>query len=138
MQLPDVLPPAPHPLRAELLVDRHVTLDPDIIGDALAPGDVNFGVKFPFREGEQAEHIWLSHIRREGDKFVGVVSATPRYVKKVSEGITVRVPIDKVSDWTFANDDALHGQYTLRVLLHTLPQPMRRDLEARLVPLERL
>jgi len=105
--------------------------------DAPQPGDVNFGVKFPFREGEQTEHIWLSHIRRVGDKFVGIVSATPRYVKKVSKGTTVRVPIGKVSDWAYGNGDALHGQYTLRVMLHTLPQPMRRDMEARLVPLER-
>lgn len=36
LRLPDVLPPTPHRLRAELLLDRHLSLDPDIISSAIA------------------------------------------------------------------------------------------------------
>ena len=47
----------------------------------------------------------------------------------------MRVPVSEISDWGFNNGDAIHGNYTTRMMLDTLPLPMRRALAARLVPL---
>jgi len=98
-------------------------------------GDHNFGIKFPFRDGDEAEHMWVSDVRREGDEFVGIVEAEARLVGNVTQGAEVRVPVSEISDWGFSNGTAIHGNYTTRVMLDTLPPPMRRALAARLVPL---
>jgi uncharacterized protein YegJ (DUF2314 family)/rubredoxin len=98
-------------------------------------GDHNFGIKFPFRDGDEVEHMWVSDVRREGDEFVGIVEAEARLVGNVTKGAEVRVPVSEISDWGFSNGNAIHGNYTTRVMLDTLPPPMRRALAARLVPL---
>ena len=99
------------------------------------PGDEAFGIKFPFRDGDMVEHIWVSHVRRESDEFVGLVSAEPHNVTTVHAGKEVRLPIAEISDWAFSHGEALHGNYTTRLILGTLPKPMRDALQARLVPL---
>ena len=99
------------------------------------PGDHAFGVKFPFRDGEQVEHMWLSDVRRDGDEFVGIVEAEAHLVGNVVQGSEVRVPVCEISDWGFSNGDAIHGNYTMRVMLDTFPPPMREALRQRLVPL---
>ena len=103
--------------------------------EAPQPGDHNFGIKFPFRDGEEVEHMWVSDVRREGDEFVGIVEADAQLVGNVTKGATVRVPMSEISDWGFSNGAAIHGNYTTRVMLDTLPPPMRRALASRLVPL---
>jgi uncharacterized protein YegJ (DUF2314 family) len=98
-------------------------------------GDHTFGIKFPFRDGTQVEHMWVSDVRREGEEFVGIVEAEAQLVGNVEQGSEVRVPVSGISDWGFSNGDAIHGNYTTRVMLDTLPPPMRKALEKRLVPL---
>jgi len=103
--------------------------------EAPQPGDRNFGIKFPFRDGEEVEHMWVSDVRRQGDEFVGIVEADAQLVSNVVKGAEVRVPMSGISDWGFNNGNAIHGNYTTRVMLDTLPPPMRRALASRLVPL---
>lgn len=110
---------------------------PEFIARLESPqqGDEAFGIKFPFRDGDKVEHIWVSHVRREGDEFVGLVSARPHTVTTVHAGKEVRLPVGEISDWAFTNGAALHGNYTTRLILGTLPKPVRDELQARLVPL---
>lgn len=103
--------------------------------EAPQPGDHAFGIKFPFRDGDEVEHMWVSDVRRDGDQFVGIVEADAQLVGNVAKGATVRVPMGEISDWGFNNGTAIHGNYTTRVMLDTLPPPMRRALASRLVPL---
>jgi uncharacterized protein YegJ (DUF2314 family) len=103
--------------------------------EAPQPGDRNFGIKFPFRDGDETEHMWVSDVRREGDEFVGIVEADAQCVGNVVKGSEVRVPVSGISDWGFSNGDAIHGNYTTRVMLPTLPPPLRNSLTKRLVPL---
>ncbi len=101
------------------------------------PGDDAFGIKFPFRDGDKVEHIWVSHVRRDGDEFVGLVAAEPHSVSTVHAGKEVRLPVGEISDWAFSNGAALHGNYTTRLILGTLPKQIRDAMQARLVPLAR-
>jgi uncharacterized protein YegJ (DUF2314 family) len=103
--------------------------------EAPHPGDRNFGIKFPFRDGDETEHMWVSDVRREGNEFVGIVEAEAQSVGNVVKGSEVRVPVSGISDWGFSNGDAIHGNYTTRVMLPTLPPPLRNSLSKRLVPL---
>jgi uncharacterized protein YegJ (DUF2314 family) len=103
--------------------------------DAPQVGDRNFSVKFPFADGEQVEHIWVVNVRRDGEEFVGMVEAEARLMGNVMKGAEVRVPTSGISDWGFSNGEAIHGNYTTRVMLNTLPAPMRKTLASRLVPL---
>ncbi|MEO5818476.1 MAG: DUF2314 domain-containing protein [Gemmatimonadaceae bacterium] len=99
------------------------------------PGDDAFGVKFPFTDGDEVEHMWISDIRREADEFVGTLEADPQLVRNVVKGSQVRVSAAGISDWAFGNDGSMYGNYTLRVMLPTLPKHMRDALRGRLRPL---
>ena len=100
------------------------------------PGDEGFGVKMRFNDGGKSEHIWVSELRLEGDEFVGVLEAAPRYVHSVRLGQEVRVKKSEISDWAFGNGNSMHGNYTVRVMMPSLPKAMQAALKGRLVPLE--
>jgi uncharacterized protein YegJ (DUF2314 family) len=100
------------------------------------PGDEGFGVKARIVEGDRSEHMWLNEVRLSGGEFVGVLDATPRYVRSVQRGQEVRVKTSEISDWAFGNGDSMYGNYTIRVMLPSLPKRMQLALEGRLVPLD--
>jgi uncharacterized protein YegJ (DUF2314 family) len=100
------------------------------------PGDEGFGVKVRIAEGGRSEHMWLNEVRLSVGEFVGVLDATPRYVRSVQRGQEVRVKTSEISDWAFGNGDSMYGNYTIRVMLPSLPKRMQVALEGRLVPLD--
>ncbi len=101
-------------------------------------GDHDFTVKVRIDDptNGEVEHMWLGDVHREGTQFVGPLDATPRLVTNVKDGQEIRVGINEISDWGFSNGDALHGNYTVRVMMGSLPQKMQAHFKARLVPLE--
>lgn len=105
--------------------------------EAPQAGDHAFGVKAKLADAveREVEHMWLNAVRRDGDTFVGTLDAKPQLVKNVSYGQEIRVLVNDISDWAFNNGDAMHGQYTVRVMMESLPRAMQASFRARLVPL---
>lgn len=71
---------------------------------------------------QEREHIWLTDITRENDKFEGTISNTPVYVKNVIEGARYVFTKDDISDWGYSKDGQMMGNFTTCVLFKTMPQ----------------
>jgi uncharacterized protein YegJ (DUF2314 family) len=94
-----------------------------------APGQSDFEVKKPFRQGDVVEHMWLSDITFKGNRFHGYIDNIPRKIKGVKMGDKVSVNPNEISDWAFVENGRLVGGYTIRVLYSELSPEGRAALE---------
>lgn len=82
----------------------------------------DFAVKVPIEDGDKTEHFWLTDISYGDDEFEGKIGNDPGVVSNVSFGQVVKVPKREISDWLFMRGGKMHGNYTLRPLLATMPE----------------
>lgn len=85
------------------------------------PGDSGFAVKVGISDGHDTEHFWLTEIKVKGESFSGVINNEPGVVRKVKFGQTYKFTFDDVSDWLYWSNGVMQGNYTLRVLLRSMP-----------------
>jgi uncharacterized protein YegJ (DUF2314 family) len=78
-------------------------------------------VKAPITDGEKVEHFWLTDVVYDGTYFEGVIGNDPGIVGNVKFGQKWKVTKQEMSDWLFMRDGKMHGNYTLRPLLKTMP-----------------
>lgn len=81
-----------------------------------------FGVKSLVEDGDKSEHVWLTDIVYSDDKFEGVIADEPEFVKNVEVGKKWTVSKTEISDWQFIREGKLHGNYTKRASLKSMPQ----------------
>lgn len=95
----------------------------------------SFSVKAPIEENGQTEHFWLTDVtyREEEGLFEGVIGNDPGIVKRVRLGQSWSVRTNEISDWMFLRDERMHGNYTLRPLLKTMPRDEAERFRAILV-----
>jgi uncharacterized protein YegJ (DUF2314 family) len=82
----------------------------------------NFAVKAPIQDKEETEHFWLTDIIYRNGKFEGVIGNDPGMVKNVKFGQKWTIKKSEISDWMFMRDGKMHGNYTIRPLLKTMPE----------------
>jgi uncharacterized protein YegJ (DUF2314 family) len=95
----------------------------DRVIKALAAGrDVS--VKLAVREGSQVEHFWLSDVTYSTatESFSGKIDNDPDTVRSVVLGQKVSVRKGEITDWLYVEGGRMYGNYTLRVLLPTMPK----------------
>lgn len=97
----------------------------------------DWSVKVPIADGEKVEHFWLTSIAYKDGQFTGLVGNDPGVVSNVSFGDERTVSWSQISDWMFVRDGKIHGNYTMRPLLKTLPPEKARQLHAMLAQPER-
>ncbi len=88
-----------------------------------------FSIKFPFKDGKETEHIWLSPITFDGGKFHGVVNNDPELVKNVKLGQKVTALPNEISDWMYVENGKLVGGETLRVLRAKMSESERAEFD---------
>ncbi len=88
-----------------------------------------FALKAKFEENGTIEHVWLNFITCDGKEFEGNVANDPFALKTISFGKTVRVPLERVSDWMIIDNGVLVGGYTLRVLRDRMSEPDKRAFD---------
>lgn len=75
-------------------------------------------VKYPFETDQgsanEIEHIWLTAITKENDRYFGLVANDPFYVKSIKLGDKVEFDINKVSDWKYVKDGYLFGGKSIK------------------------
>ena len=91
---------------------------PGVLASFLAGdlSDSNFTVKVPVADGKFTEHFWLSHTTVMEGVFTGVVDADPTIISNVKRGDRRSARMEEVTDWMYARDGKMHGNYTLREL----------------------
>jgi len=93
------------------------------------PGDSDFFIKVKITDENGTEHFWLQDVKIAGDRFEGIINNEPGIVKNVKIGERYRFGFKDVSDWMYrARDGAVRGNYTLRVILKTMPKQETEQL----------
>jgi uncharacterized protein YegJ (DUF2314 family) len=82
----------------------------------------NFSVKAPIEDKGETEHFWLTDIVYQNDEFGGIIGNDPGIVSNVKMGQKWKIKKNEISDWLFMRDGKMHGNYTMRPLLKTLPE----------------
>jgi uncharacterized protein YegJ (DUF2314 family) len=92
----------------------------------------SFSIKKGFRVGDdaEAEHIWLTNVSFDGERFTGEVNNEPVDTTEVRLGDIVQVTPEQLSDWMYVEDGLLRGGYTIRVLVeNSSPEERAQFLE---------
>jgi uncharacterized protein YegJ (DUF2314 family) len=82
----------------------------------------DFNVKVPITDQDQTEHFWITDVTYQNGVFEGKIGNEPGRVRNVEIGQKWRATKAEISDWSFMRDDKMHGNYTMRPLLKTLPK----------------
>jgi len=81
------------------------------------PNYYNFALKERFGTDDGGgEHIWISEIQYDGEKFHGIVDGDPISTKQVKFGDTIEVNFKNITDWMYFDKNTVKGSFTTRVL----------------------
>jgi len=86
------------------------------------PTGESHSVKAPIEDGGETEHFWLRNVTYRNGQFEGIIDNEPGRVSNVQLGQKWTVKKDEISDWMFLRKGKMHGNYTVRPLLVTMPQ----------------
>ncbi|HEY3323822.1 MAG TPA: DUF2314 domain-containing protein [Planctomycetota bacterium] len=95
-------------------------------------GDKGFAIKVPIKDSNGTEHFWLNDINVQGEEFSGVIGNEPGIVKCVKMGESYKFKAADISDWMYMSKGVMQGNYTLHVLLKTMPAEEAKDLKRRI------
>lgn len=90
----------------------------------------DYAVKAPIEDNGEIEHFWLTDVSYSNGKFKGTIGNDPGMVTNVKIGQTWEVKKDEISDWMYMRDGKMHGNYTLRPLLATMPEAEADELRS--------
>ena len=82
----------------------------------------DFAVKAPIEDKGRTEHFWLTDVVYRDGEFAGVIGNDPGIVGNVEFGQEWTIRKNEISDWMFMRDGKMHGNYTMRPLLKTMPE----------------
>jgi uncharacterized protein YegJ (DUF2314 family) len=89
--------------------------------ELLNPTGANHAVKAAIEDGDKTEHFWLTDLSFQNGAFVGTINNEPGIVGNVKMGQQWTVKKGEISDWLFMREGKMHGNYTMRPLLKTMP-----------------
>lgn len=89
----------------------------------------NFTIKKEYQTKEGTEHIWISEIVKQGDKFYGYAENVPVSIEEVKLGDIVEIPKNKISDWMYFDDGKARGGYTIRVFRSRMSQDEQHQFD---------
>ncbi len=85
------------------------------------PTGEDHAVKAPIKDDETVEHFWLIDVVYKDGSFTGTINNDPGLVSNVKFGQRWTLKKAEISDWMYMKDGKMHGNYTMRPLLKTLP-----------------
>ena len=92
------------------------------IAELQQPTGEDHAVKAPINDGELTEHFWLGDLTYSDGHFEGTIGNDPGMVKNVKFGQKWKLKKEEITDWMFMRDGKMHGNYTMRPLLKTMPE----------------
>lgn len=72
------------------------------------------------------EQMWVGDVDFDGLTLTGTLLNAPNWLQSVARGDTVRLPLDRLSDWMYVIDDQVFGGFTIQHLRSQMP-PEERD-----------
>ena len=92
------------------------------VSELTNPTGTNHAVKAPIEDRGETGHFWLSNVSFKNGEFTGTIDNEPGMVGNVKLGQSWTIKKSDISDWMFMRDGKMHGNYTMRPLLKTLPE----------------
>ena len=102
------------------------------IAQLAAGNGEEFAVKVPIKEKDQVEHFWLTKIEFRDGEFHGEIGNDPGIVSNVKLGQPYTIAKSEITDWMFMRDGKIHGNYTMRPMLKTMPPNEAEQLRSML------
>lgn len=93
------------------------------------PNFFNFSIKKPYKTESGNEHIWISNVVLQGDKYLGIIGNTPQFTSEIKLGDTVLVEKSEISDWMYLDENKLRGGYTIRVLRNKMSETEKKQFD---------
>ena len=81
----------------------------------------DFSVKVVVEDQGKSESFWLTEIKYDAGEFSGTIGNVPGIARNVKFGQKWTIKKEQISDWMFMREGKIHGNYTMRPLLKTLP-----------------
>jgi uncharacterized protein YegJ (DUF2314 family) len=94
-----------------------------------SPGQSDFSVKVPVREGEGTHYMWLQQISFDGTDFSGALGPDAAGIENHSPGERVTIASHEIADWMFVENEMLVGGFSLRVIRDQLSGAARTQFE---------
>ena len=95
------------------------------------PDYYNFALKKRFKIGESGgEHIWISNIGYQNNKYYGIVDNLPNSTTGVQLGDTIEIPLEDITDWLYVDKNTVKGAYTTRVLRKRTTEQERKKMNS--------
>jgi len=104
----------------------------DKFNAALKSHNPNFGyfaLKTRFKTPTGGEHIWVSNITVENNRYFGIVDNLPEATTDVKIGDTVQIENKNISDWMYIEQQKLRGGFTLRLLRKRMSEAERKQFD---------
>jgi len=96
------------------------------------PGDEAFNVKVRIEDSHGVEHFWLAELKLDAEHYAGAIGNEPGIVKKVKLGQRYSFSRNDVSDWMYMSHGKMQGNYTLRVILESMPKDEAEALKKKI------
>lgn len=94
------------------------------------PNYYNFALKERFNTDDGGgEHIWISEVQYDEEKFYGIVDGKPISTKQVKFGDTIEVDFKNITDWMYFDKDIVKGAFTTRVLRKRISKEERNAMD---------
>ena len=96
-------------------------------------------VKAPFSDGPDAErdddnpgveHMWMNDVDFDGRTVSGTLLNQPNWIKSVSAGDSVEVPLSHISDWMYAIGEDVYGAHSVNLLRSRMNPRERKEHDA--------
>jgi len=95
------------------------------------PDYSNFCLKQEFDTSDGGgEHIWIGDLQLKDDGYYGIVQNTPVDVANVKLGDSVKVSLEKMSDWMYYDRNIVEGGYTVKVLRNHMTDDEKKEMDA--------
>jgi uncharacterized protein YegJ (DUF2314 family) len=94
-----------------------------------SPGQSDFSVKVPLRDGGTLNLLWLQHVTCDGPTFTGLLGPDAAEIPGHSRGERVTIGAREIADWMFVENGRLVGGFTLRAIRERLSGDDRARFE---------
>ncbi|WP_165793777.1 YegJ family protein [Hyphococcus luteus] len=94
------------------------------------PGTEAYALKVKVEDKNGVEHFWVTPFSKTDDGFTGVINNEAAVVEKVSLGEPYAFTADEISDWMYVQNGKIHGGYTIRAMLPSMPKEEAAQYQA--------
>ncbi len=96
------------------------------------PGDEAFNVKVKLTDSGGTEHLWINDLKLDQEPYTGKITMDAEVLRNVRTGMTCKFTLDEVSDWMYMANGKMQGNFTLRVLMKSMPKEEADALKAKI------